>query len=89
MRLRCASLRSVTAVRSRGLAATAWRSTARHRATVRGRLLSSVRAPFPDLAAAVDARACASLNRRGYAVVDGFLGETWCRPVWKSTSELG
>ena len=96
MRLRCASLRSdaVTAVRSRRLAATAWRSTARHRAgghatdapghranvaaTVRGRLLSSIRAPLPDLASAVDERACASLNRRGYAVVDGFLGETWC-----------
>ena len=95
MRLRCARLRSaVTAVRSRGLAATAWRSTARHRAgghatdapghranvaaTVRGRLLSSIRAPLPNLASAIDARACDSLNRRGYAVVDGFLGETWC-----------
>ena len=106
MRLRCASLRSaVTAVRSRGLAATAWRSTARHRAgghatdapghranvaaTVRGRLLSSVRAPLPDLASAIDSRTCEGLRDRGYAVVDGFLGETWCRPVWKSTSELG
>ena len=42
------------------------------------RLLSSIRAPLPDLASAIDARACASLNRRGYAVVDGVLGETWC-----------
>ena len=42
------------------------------------RLLSSIRAPLPDLASAIDARACESLNRRGYAVVDGFLGETWC-----------
>ena len=33
---------------------------------------------LPNLASAIDARACASLNRRGYAVVDGFLGETWC-----------
>ena len=96
MRLRCASLRSdaVTAVRSRGLAATAWRSTARHRAsghatdapghranvaaTVRGRLLSSLRAPLPNLAAKIDGRACEGLRTRGYAVVDGFLGETWC-----------
>ena len=94
MRLRCASLRSgaVTAVRSRGLAAAAWRSTARHRAgghaidapghranvAATGRLLSSVRAPLPNLASAIHARACESLNRRGYAVVDGFLGETWC-----------
>ena len=31
---------------------------------------------LPNLASAIDARACASLNRRGYAVVDGFLGET-------------
>jgi hypothetical protein len=53
------------------------------------RLLSSLRAPLPDLASKIDGRACEGLNRRGYAVVDGFLGETWCRPVWKSTSELG
>ena len=33
---------------------------------------------LPNLASAIDARACDSLNRRGYAVVDGFLGETWC-----------
>ena len=86
MRLRCASLRSD--------AVTAWRSTARHRAcghatdapghranvaaTVRGRLLSSVRAPFPDLAPRIDATACEGLRDKGYAVVDGFLGETWC-----------
>lgn len=35
-------------------------------------------APFPDLAAAVDARTCERLRRDGYAVVDGAFGETWC-----------
>ena len=33
---------------------------------------------LPNLASAIDGRACESLTRRGYAVVDGFLGETWC-----------
>ena len=33
---------------------------------------------LPNLASRIDATACAGLRTRGYAVVDGFLGETWC-----------
>ena len=33
---------------------------------------------LPNLAAKIDGRACEGLRTRGYAVVDGFLGETWC-----------